>query len=142
MGNGSPIVKQIRGPVEPDGICIVVGGCARGFPAANNTYSDVIYTDTPLTTKSSSQLQYFWEAFPAGSGEGDRTTYLFTYMDAKPERPSITEIVEDYVELLPRYQGVGVEDLKFLRFLYGCFPTFRDSPVSNGFSRILQVGGD
>lgn len=92
MGNGSPIVKQIRGPVEPDGICIVVGGCARGFDAGNNTYSDVIYTDTPITRKNSSSLQYFWEAFPAGSGPTDRTTYLFTYMDAKPERPSILEV--------------------------------------------------
>ena len=44
MGNGSPISKQIRGPVEPDGVCVVVGSCASGFNEANNTYSDVIYT--------------------------------------------------------------------------------------------------
>lgn len=31
-------------------------------------------------------LQYFWEAFPAGSGPGDRTTYMFTYVDADPSR--------------------------------------------------------
>jgi hypothetical protein len=74
MGNASPISRQIRGAREPDGICIVVGGCARGFDAKNNTYSDVIYTDTPLTQKNESQLQYFWEAFPTGSGETDRTT--------------------------------------------------------------------
>ena len=86
MGNASPIAKQIRGPVEPDGICIVVGSCASGFDAQNNTYSDVIYTDTPITDKKTSQLQYFWEAFPAGSGKTDRTTYLFTYMDAKEAR--------------------------------------------------------
>ena len=60
MGNGSPISRQIRGPVEPDGICVVVGGCASGFNPENNTYSDVIYTDTPITQKDSSQLQYFW----------------------------------------------------------------------------------
>ena len=60
MGNGSPISRQIRGPVEPDGICVVVGGCASGFNPENNTYSDVIYTDTPITRKDSSQLQYFW----------------------------------------------------------------------------------
>ena len=60
MGNGSPISRQIRGPVEPDGICVVVGGCASGFNPMNNTYSDVIYTDTPITEKTSSQLQYFW----------------------------------------------------------------------------------
>lgn len=93
MGNGSPIAKQIRGPVAPDGICIVVGSCARGFNPSNNTYSDVIYTDTPITKKSTSQLQYFWEAFPAGSSKEDRTTYLFTYMDAHPDRPSIEEVL-------------------------------------------------
>lgn len=140
MGNGSPISRQIRGPVEPDGICVVVGSCARGFNAENNTYSDVIYTDTPLTRKSDSQLQYFWEAFPSGSGKHDRTTYLFTYMDAKPQRPSILEIMEDYWELLPRYQGKGVDDLEFLRVLYGMFPTYRESPIQTPFDRILQVG--
>lgn len=97
MGNASPIVKQIRGAVEPDGICIVVGSCARGFDPTNNTYSDLIYTDTPVTSKNASKLQYFWEAFPAGSSAEDRTTYLFTYMDAKPERPSITEVPEGCV---------------------------------------------
>ena len=46
MGNGSPISKQIRGPVEPDGVCVVVGSCASGYNEQNNTYSDVIYTGT------------------------------------------------------------------------------------------------
>ena len=50
-------------------------------------------TDTPITSKKDSSLQYFWEAFPAGSGKSDRTTYLFTYMDAKNERPSIAEVI-------------------------------------------------
>ena len=84
-----------------------------------------------------SHLQYFWEAFPAGSGPLDRTTYLFTYMDAKPERPSIAEIMDDYWELLPRYQGKTVDDLEFLRILYGMFPTYRSSPVHTTFPRIL-----
>ena len=48
--------------------------------------------------------------------------------------------MEDYCELLPRYQGKQVEDLQFLRFLYGFFPTYRTSPVRDGFDRILQVG--
>jgi 2-polyprenyl-6-methoxyphenol hydroxylase-like FAD-dependent oxidoreductase len=140
MGNGSPIVKQIRGCVEPDGICIVVGGCASGFDPKNNTYSDLIYTDTPITSKSQSQLQYFWEAFPAGSGSQDRTTYLFTYMDAKPQRPSISEIIDDYWVLLPRYQGISIDNLQFKRVLYGLFPTYRNSPIKSSFNRVLQVG--
>jgi len=93
MGNTSPIVQQIRGPVEPDGICIVVGSCARGFNPKENTYGDVIYTNSPITQKQSSQMQYFWEAFPTGSGDGDRTTYLFSYLDAKKERPSVAEVI-------------------------------------------------
>eukprot|EP01038_Epipyxis_sp_PR26KG_P010912 gene10912-14650_t len=142
MGNASPISKQIRGTVEPDGICIVVGSCARGFEANNNTYSDVIYTDTPISTtrNKKSQMQYFWEAFPSGSGKTDRTTYLFTYMDAKPERPSIAEIIEDYWTLLPRYQGKNVDELQFLRVLYGLFPTYRDSPIQSKYNRLIQVG--
>ena len=144
MGNGSPISKQIRGPVEPDGVCIVVGGCARGFHSKNNTYSDLIYTDTPITsnmgaTKDTS-LQYFWEAFPTGSGPTDRTTYLFTYMDAKEGRPSVGDIYDDYWKLLPRYQGVAVEDLDFQRLLYGLFPTYRESPLKSPYNRLLAVG--
>jgi 2-polyprenyl-6-methoxyphenol hydroxylase-like FAD-dependent oxidoreductase len=140
MGNGSPISRQFRGPKEPDGICIVVGSCASGFDASNNSYSDVIYTDTPITHKASSSLQYFWEAFPSGSGTTDRTTYLFTYMDAKPGRPSIQEILADYWKLLPRYQGKSIDDLSFQRVLYGIFPTYRDSPLQPKAHRILQVG--
>lgn len=140
MGNSSPISKQIRGSSEPDGVCIVVGTCARGYDVANNTYSDLIYTDTPLTKKASSQLQYFWEAFPTSSGTSDRTTYLFTYMDAKPERPSIMEIFDDYWELLPRYQGKTLDQLEVLRILYGMFPTYRNSPIQSTYHRILQVG--
>lgn len=107
MGNASPISRQARGPVEPSGVCIVVGSCARGYSPERNTYSDIIYTDStvsytpPLNSsspqlqigkQSGSQSQYFWEAFPAGSGPTDRTTYLFTYLDAKPERPSVAEV--------------------------------------------------
>lgn len=50
---------------------------ALGEPAG-----DVISTNTDLNATG----QYFWEAFPAGSGPADRTTYLFTYIDADPRR--------------------------------------------------------
>ena len=42
----------------------------------------MIYSNTDLNATG----QYFWEAFPAGSGPADRTTYLFTYIDADPRR--------------------------------------------------------
>ena len=32
MGHWSPIVKQMRGRQQADGVCLVVGGCAGGVP--------------------------------------------------------------------------------------------------------------
>jgi hypothetical protein len=61
-------------------------------------------------------------------------------MDAKPERPSVSDVFDDYWKLLPRYQGISVEDLEFQRILYGLFPTYRDSPLESKFSRIVAVG--
>ena len=61
-------------------------------------------------------------------------------MDAKKDRPSISDIMDDYWELLPRYQGKGANDLEFLRILYGMFPTYRDSPLQTTYSRVLAVG--
>jgi len=94
MGNQSPISRQARAGQQPDGICIVVGTCASGFDPARNTYADLLYSNTPTMDKGVSQVHWFWEAFPASSGPGDRTTYLFMYCDAKPERPSILECFE------------------------------------------------
>lgn len=37
------------------------------------------------------------------------------------------QIMDDYWELLPRYQGVEVDDLKFLRILYGTHLMMADS---------------
>ena len=31
MGNFSPIVRQARWGQRPDGVCLVVGSCCRGF---------------------------------------------------------------------------------------------------------------
>jgi len=71
MGHFSPLGRQ-RGGQKPDGVCLVVGSCAQGFPKNNS--GDLLVSFTPLQN----QCQY-WEAFPARDG---RTTYLFTYMDA------------------------------------------------------------
>jgi len=138
MGNSSPIVRQIRWGQRPDGVCLVVGTCARGFE--NNSTSDLIYTRTPVTQVGSSKTQYFWEAFPAGSGPRDRTTYMFTYLDATPNRPSLEQMLEDYWDLMPPYQGIKLEDVEILRVLFGLFPTYRSSPLPAAFDRILQVG--
>jgi len=93
MGNASPVVQQVRWGQKPDGVCLVVGTCARGFAPAQNTTGDVIYTCTPsqppaaadgggsssgsghaAAAEAVTNCQLFWEGFPAGSGPGDRTT--------------------------------------------------------------------
>ena len=131
MGHFSPIVKQARQGEKPEGVCLVVGSCAQGFP--QNETGDLIVSFTPIQN----QCQYFWEAFPARDG---RTTYLFTYLDAHPERPSLEFLFEEYLRLLPEYQGVELSQLDFQRVLFGFFPAYRDSPIRLPWSRILPVG--
>ena len=113
MGAGSPIVSQARKGMPPDAACLVVGTMASGFPAEGNTSGDYLYACTP---KTKSGHQAFWEAFPSANGgkDGtDRTTYYFTYVLPGLENlPSITDVFEEYVEALPQYQQVSLEDLK------------------------------
>lgn len=131
MGHFSPIVSQARQGQKPDGVCLVVGTCAQGFP--ENETGDLLVSFTPLQR----QCQYFWEAFPAHDG---RTTYLFTYADAHPERPSLETLFEDYLQLLPEYQGVTLDQIQIQRALFGFFPCYRQSPLKTPWSRILPVG--
>jgi flavin-dependent dehydrogenase len=142
MGHASPAVRQARWGRRPDGVCLVVGSCARGFDAAANVGGDVIATVGPMERgEDGLAQQLFWEAFPAGSGPSDRTTYMFTYADADPARPSLASMLERYFELLPAYQGVAsVEELELQRVLFGCFPTYRDSPLRPSWDRVLAVG--
>ncbi|KAG5231999.1 Lycopene cycl domain-containing protein [Salix suchowensis] len=138
MGNFSPVVKQIRRGRKPDGVCLVVGSCARGFK--DNSTSDIIYSSSSVKKVGDSEAQYFWEAFPAGSGPLDRTTYMFTYVSPQPGSPKLEELLEDFWDLMPEYQGVSLDNLEILRVIYGIFPTYRDSPLPAAFDRILQFG--
>ncbi|MEG4317658.1 MULTISPECIES: FAD-dependent oxidoreductase [unclassified Microcoleus] len=131
MGHFSPIVRQARQGKKPDAVCLVVGSCAQGYP--KNETGDIFASFTPMQN----QCQYFWEAFPARDG---RTTYLFTYIDADTERFSLETLFEDYLRLLPQYQKVELEQLKFQRALYGFFPCYRQSPLKTPWNRILPVG--
>ena len=131
MGHFSPIVRQARQGKKPDAVCLVVGSCAQGYP--KNETGDIFASFTPMQN----QCQYFWEAFPARDG---RTTYLFTYIDADTERFSLETLFEDYLRLLPEYQNIELEQLKFQRALYGFFPCYRQSPLKTGWNRILPVG--
>ncbi|KAL7000044.1 hypothetical protein U1Q18_001193 [Sarracenia purpurea var. burkii] len=138
MGNFSPVVKQIRCGRKPDGVCLVVGSCCRGFK--DNSVSDVIFSSSTVKKVGESEAQYFWEAFPAGSGPMDRTTYMFTYVDPQPGCPKLEELLEDYWDLMPNYQGVSLENLEISRVIFGIFPTYRDSPLPAAFDRVLQFG--
>ncbi len=131
MGHFSPIVRQVRQGQKPDGICLVVGTCAKGF--SRNDTGDLMVSFTPITH----QCQYFWEAFPAKDG---RTTYLFTYLDADPQRMSLADLFEDYFRLLPEYQNVSLDRLEFVRALFGFFPSYRQSPLRSPWHRLLFVG--
>lgn len=131
MGHFSPIIKQARKGVKPEAVCIVVGSCAKGY--AQNDTGDLIYSFTPITNN----CQYFWEAFPAKDG---RTTYMFSYLDANSERPSLEYFMEEYLRLLPEYQKVKLKDLEFERFLFGFFPAYKNSPIKLPFDCILPVG--
>ena len=139
MGFGSPIVRQQRHGQKPDGVCLVVGSCARGFEPEANTSADLIFTTTDID--DAYQGQYFWEAFPAGSGPCDRTTYMFTYVDAHESRPSLSDVLDDYWDLMPSYQNLSsIEEVELLRVLFGYFPTYRDSPLPAGFDRVTAIG--
>ena len=131
MGNLSPISQQARQGKKPDALCLVVGTCAKGF--AENNSGDLLLSFTALEN----QCQYFWEAFPAKDG---RTTYLFTYMDADTQRLSLETLFDEYLRLLPEYQGVEINELNFQRALFGFFPSYRQSPLQTPWSRILPVG--
>lgn len=183
MGHQSPIVRQVRWGARPDGVCLVVGGCASGFDAARNATADVICTvadAAPLEAQGGAPLQMFWEAFPSSESPDSRTcvrggplrlvlrmpeprpgtprlarqawraaqrpppslpprsTYMFTYCDAQPFRPSLLQMFEEYWARLPEYQGLGeggVDALEFKRLLFAFFPTFKSSPLAPAFDR-------
>ncbi|AKG24003.1 FAD-dependent oxidoreductase [Calothrix sp. 336/3] len=131
MGHFSPITQQARGGKKPDALCLVVGTCAEGFP--ENHQGDLLLSFTTLEN----QCQYFWEAFPARDG---RTTYLFTYMDADPQRIGLETFFEEYLRLLPAYQNIELNQLTFKRALFGFFPSHRQSPLKTPWNYILPVG--
>ncbi len=131
MGHFSPIARQARAGQQPDAVCMVVGTCAIGFP--HNDSGDLFVSMTPVEQ----QRQYFWEAFPARDG---RTTYLFTYVDAHPDRPSLEAMFEDYFRLLPEYQQVELAQLHIVRSLFGVFPCYRNSPLQPKWPRVMHLG--
>uniref|UniRef100_A0A0E0QJ53 Uncharacterized protein n=1 Tax=Oryza rufipogon TaxID=4529 RepID=A0A0E0QJ53_ORYRU len=139
MGNFSPIVRQIRSGRKPDGVCLVVGTCARGFD--RNTTSDIIFSSSSIKRAGNSGVQLFWEGFPAGSGPTDRTTYMFTYVDPHSGGPKLEELLETFWDLMPAYEDVVLENLDIMRVIFGIFPTYRNSPLPAAFDRVGDASG-
>lgn len=135
MGHYSSVVKQMRGGRVPDGLLMVAGTCAEGFPSELNRSADLLYS----TSGVRNGLQLFWEAFPAAGGAA-RTTYMFAYTDLHPSRPTFEQFLDMYFQQLPGYQGVALEQLKFKRVLFGGFPCYGDGPLPPAFDRVMQVG--
>lgn len=131
MGHNSPIARQSRAGQKPDSVCLVVGTCATGYP--ENSSADLIATFTPIQN----QCQYFWEAFPARDG---RTTYLFTYVDAHPDRISLETLFDEYFRLLPDYQSISLDQIEIKRALFGFFPCYKNSPLPPTWNRVLSLG--
>jgi flavin-dependent dehydrogenase len=152
MGNASPVSRQQRYGMKPDGVCCVVGSCAGGFEAESNVRGDLIYTNSEIQNKKDEgMLQYFWEAFPVNIGRNGnepgssdvKTTYMFTYLDADEKRPDLLTLMEDYWKLLPLYQPSIKDpetDLDVKRVLAAFFPTYRDSPIKPAHGRLLAIG--
>mmetsp|Transcript_11595 Transcript_11595/g.27021 ORF Transcript_11595/g.27021 Transcript_11595/m.27021 type:complete len:660 (-) Transcript_11595:82-2061(-) len=141
MGAASPIVAQARDNAPPDAACLVVGTMASGFPQEQNQTGDYLYSIGPMTQRG---YQPFWESFPAASGGEsgtDRTTYYFAYaLPSATDLPDVTDILEDYIDALPKYQGVEIDDLTVQRVLAATFVAYRDSPLGSRFDRLVQVG--
>ncbi|CAM6028034.1 unnamed protein product [Sphagnum balticum] len=129
----------------PDGVCLVVGTCARGFENNSTSISSWIRTQSvaTLTWPSVGVKPNTWKELGLGvlrDSRIDRITYMFTYLDATPNRPSLEQMLEDYWDLMPPYQGIKLEDVEILQVLFGLFPTYQSSPLPPAFDRILQVG--
>lgn len=66
-----------------------------------NYYCYYYYFEKNIRTKLSLNIS---QAFPAGSGPMDRTTYMFAYIDPQPGCPKVEDLLEDYWDLMPGYQ--------------------------------------
>lgn len=144
MGSFSQIAAQARGHAVPDGVCVTVGACCEGlFDPTSASTGDLLAAIDPVS--ASTGQQSFWEAFPAAGGDTRagklrRTSYMFQYGKCDSTRPSLTETLDEYLEALPRYQGVDVDELAPVRVLFGFFPAYRNSPLRTPYDRVFFAG--
>ena len=51
----------------------------------------------------------------------------------------VQAMLERYFQLLPSYQGIPLERLKFKRILFAGLPCYQDGPMQTKFDRIVQA---
>jgi len=163
LGYNSPMARQQRYGMKPDGVCAVVGSCAAGFKKESDKKGESRFMTPKLQNSKNGKQQYFWESYPSEVGktkkkgmfgflpgyknevsaESDvKTTYLYTYMDAEERRTSLASLMNDYWKMLSDVQPTikdPAKDLDVKRVLFAYFPTYRDSPLKYSWSRMLAV---
>ncbi|KAL2224626.1 UNVERIFIED_CONTAM: hypothetical protein Sindi_2929700, partial [Sesamum indicum] len=87
----------------------------------------------------------FNPAFPAGSGPLDRTTYMFTYLYPEPGCPLLEELLEDYWDLMPKYQPNLSASWLFQRAMSAkkqsdVLPTFINELLYANFESMQKLG--
>jgi lycopene cyclase CruP len=141
MGHWSPIVKAARPPSKPDGICLVVGTCASGFPPSANAGGGDFLRSVDDASPAD-DVSWLWEAFPAEGGAA-RTTYMFAYMDADRRRPSLTHAIERYFAQLCAVEAPGtrLSELTIRRAMFAVLPSYtKGAPLRPPADRVLQAG--
>ncbi|CAB9522465.1 Inherit from NOG: fad dependent oxidoreductase [Seminavis robusta] len=158
MGGKSPISRQQRYGMKPDGICAVVGSMAAGFNEESKADTETTPSALKLRDDSENKKeQYFWDALPSNDGflsslmgsanttpeDGTKTTYMFTYLDTDKERPSLESLMADYWRMLSIRQP-SIEDpatdLDVKRVMLAYYPIYRQSSNKPRWNRILDVG--
>ena len=143
MGQRSPIVAQVR-EARAARRRVCRGGLVRRRVRARDEHlwrrHLCRHEDDAAARRGRLPDAIFLGGVPASASPTQRTTYLFTYMDLDPARPSVMDIMEDYWKLLPGYQGVEprpdraqARALRPVHLLQGLAP-----PVK--FDRIMQIG--
>jgi hypothetical protein len=59
---------------KPDGVCLVVGGCARGFDPGANTTADVIFTNSDMQTPGAAAAAAGGQAAAAASSSSSSSS--------------------------------------------------------------------
>jgi hypothetical protein len=91
----------------------------RGRAVRHAVASALLGTGRHLpTTRPLPLFPHFTTTAPPECGKGGapaarRTTYMFTYLDAEPGRPDFEKLLDAYFHLLPAYQGVPLDALRF-----------------------------